>query len=408
MDITKRLFAPIAVQDRENRVVSVDLAAFITRLLLFDTYILQSIWLEDLILLQHSCRTAGLALLIESGALKFQCPGFTFGQTGQARSTFQSANPKRSLPLFHYEFSVLRVQGAEEKLEGTLSTLNPGLRAELIKGRVLEPPDYSKSVFESWYRDLTSSLLNTAVQIELRRLGIIPVLHDLRVKQKADDEFAVENDLRRRYRLPDLEAHRIIESAMIALGRMDDRIASMQAYSALSGFSEKDRGLFDAKLGATVSSVIPASDEQQFSRVTALKGLPVPEFGSSVVDVHKLLKVRETDECKAFKEWLSGSKSLSDKELRERVSGFGKRIRQAVHSKVGRAVRFVISNGLGIGLGLASAPGGVVAGVALSAVDSFLLETLMPKDAVISFLSESYPSLFKPTGQIKPLKVRRT
>jgi hypothetical protein len=79
-----------------------------------------------------------------------------------------------------------------------------------------------------------------------------------------------------------------------------------------------------------------------------------------------------------------------------------------VHSKVGRAVRFVISNGLGIGLGLASAPGGVVAGVALSAVDSFLLETLMPKDAVISFLSESYPSLFKPTGQIKPLKVRRT
>ena len=110
MDIPRRLFAPIAVQDRENRVVSVDLPAFITRLLLFDTYILQSIWLEDLILLQHSFGTAGLSQLFESGALKFQCAGFTIGQTGQPRSTFRSGQP--SLPLFNYQFSVIRVQGA--------------------------------------------------------------------------------------------------------------------------------------------------------------------------------------------------------------------------------------------------------------------------------------------------------
>jgi hypothetical protein len=114
-----------------------------------------------------------------------------------------------------------------------------------------------------------------------------------------------------------------------------------------------------------------------------------------------LLKIRESDECRAFKEWLSGSKALSDKELRERVSGFGRRIRQSVHSKVGKAVRFVVSNGLGIGLGLVSGPVGLVAGVAVSAADSFLLERLIPKDSVISFLSESYPSLF-----MRPEKTR--
>jgi hypothetical protein len=339
-DIQRRLFGPVAIQDRENRVISVDLAAFTTRLLLFDTYILQSIWLEDLILLQHSFGTSGLSQLFEAGALKFQCAAFTFGQTGQTRYKFKSEDPRPSLPLFNYQFSVLRVQGEEEKVNQTLAALDPGLRAELIKGRVLVPADYSKKVFEAFYRDLTSDLLNSAVQIELRRMGFIPVSHHLHVEQREDDEFAVENDLSRRYLLPDVQAHRIIETAMMALGRLDERIASMEAYSALSGLSEKDRALLDAKLGAIAALIVTTSSQQEFSRVATVKGLPLPEYGLSVVDVKTLLKIRESDECRSFKHWLSGSEALSAKELRERVSGFARKIRQAVHSRVGRAVRF--------------------------------------------------------------------
>jgi hypothetical protein len=91
---------------------------------------------------------------------------------------------------------------------------------------------------------------------------------------------------------------------------------------------------------------------------------------------------------------------MPKKELRERVSGFSRRIQQAVHSRVGKAVRFVVSNGLSIGLGFIPPQPvvGLVAGVAVGALDAFLLERLIPKDAVICFLSESYPSLFKPPG----------
>jgi hypothetical protein len=353
-------------------------------------------------LLQHSFGTAGLAQLLESGALKFQCPAFTFGQIGQARSAFTPPAPARpTLPLFNYQFSVLRVQGAEERLDRTLAGLDSGLRAELLKNRVLEPEDYSKTVFEAFYRDLTSDLFDSTVKIELRRMGIIPVSHHLRVEQREDDEFAVENDLRRKYLLVDMDAHKLIESAMMALGRMDERIVCMRAYSALTGLSKQDKGLLDAKVGATAGLIVSTSCEQEFSRVTALKGLPIPEYGSTIVDVKTLLKIRESDECLAFKEWLSGSVALSDKELRERVSGFGRKIRQAVHSKIGRAVRFVISNGLGIGLGFVSPPVGLVGGVAVSAADSFLLGRLMPKDAVISFLSKSYPSLFMSARKAK-------
>jgi hypothetical protein len=263
------------------------------------------------------------------------------------------------------------------------------------------PPDYSKIVFEAFYRDLMTELLNSAVQIELRRRGIIPVSHRLQIEQRQDDEFGVDNDLARRYLLPGVEAHRIIESAMMALGRLSERLASMRAYSALAGFSDSDNKLLDAKIGALASLVSPESQERVFSRIAALKGLPVPEYGSTTVDAKTLLKIRESDECRAFKQWLSGSEALSDKELRERVSGFSRRIRQAVNSRVGKAVRFVVSNGLGIGVSLVSPPSGVVAGLALGVVDSFLLERLMPKDAVVSFLSESYPSLFKPAKETR-------
>jgi hypothetical protein len=145
--------------------------------------------------------------------------------------------------------------------------------------------------------------------------------------------------------------------------------------------------MLEAKLALTASVYVDTSSERQFSRVIALKGLPVPEYGSSVIDVSKLLKIRDSDECRAFKDLLSRSEAMSDNELRERLSGLGRRIRQAVNSRVGKAFKFVVSNGLGI-----VHP---VAGVAFSAVDAFLIERLIPKDSVLSFLSESYPSLFK-------------
>lgn len=393
MNIGRKLFAPIAIQDRQNRVLSVDLPAFVTRLLLFDQYILQSVWLEDLILLQHSLGTSGLSHLLESQALKVYCPAFTFGQTGQARPALRP-NPMPPLPLFNYEFSSLRVQGAEEKIERTLATLDSGLRKVLVKARLLEPADYPKTLFDAFYRDLKTELLDFAVRARLRRFGIIPVSHKLSLEQISEDQFSVENDLAHRYLLPRPEVHRIIESAMMALGSLDERIAKMRAHSAITGLSQDDRSLLDAKLGLTASLVDPMSHERAFSRLVALKGLPVPEYGSSVVDIKALLKIRDSDECRAFKEWLSGSEKLSEKELRERVSGFGRRIQQTVHSRVGKALRFVVSTGLGVTLGAVSPVYGAAAGIALNATDFFLLERLVPKDAVISILSEGYPSLF--------------
>ena len=56
----------------------------------------------------------------------------------------------------------------------------------------------------------------------------------------------------------------------------DDRIASLQVHSTLAGLTDDDVALHDAKLGTIASFVALASNGLRFSKVVALKGLPIP------------------------------------------------------------------------------------------------------------------------------------
>jgi hypothetical protein len=53
-------------------------------------------------------------------------------------------------------------------------------------------------------------------------------------------------------------------------------------------------------------------------------------------------------------------------------------------------MRFIVSNGLSFVPGVSA-----LAGLGASAIDTFILDRIAPKDAVVSFLSENYRSLFK-------------
>jgi len=64
--------------------VCVDLAAFLARLLIFKTYILQSVWLEDLTFRARTLGDSGLQQLLSVDALKIHCESYTIGQPGQA------------------------------------------------------------------------------------------------------------------------------------------------------------------------------------------------------------------------------------------------------------------------------------------------------------------------------------
>ena len=175
----------------------------------------------------------------------------------------------------------------------------------------------------------------------------------------------------------------------------EDRIASPQVHFTLAGLTDNHVSLPDAKRGTIASFFALASNKLRFSKVVALKGLPIPGSVRVWWTLRRRSKSENQTNAGHFRQLLSGSETLSENESHERLDGFGRQSRQVVDSTAGKAVRPVFSSRLGCGLGLISPGAGLVGGAAIGAVHSFLLERVMPKDVVIGFLSESHASLFK-------------
>src|SRR6185437_5468955 len=97
--MTNRLLAPVALQGEGNKVFAVDASALVTRLLLFPTYILQSVQLDELPLLIRLFGERGLIRLFEVGALKILFETYTLAQLGQARADLNLTGNNRRLPL---------------------------------------------------------------------------------------------------------------------------------------------------------------------------------------------------------------------------------------------------------------------------------------------------------------------
>jgi len=66
------------------------------------------------------------------------------------------------------------------------------------------------------------------------------------------------------------------------------------------------------------------------------------------------------------------------------------KVRLSVQTLPGKAIRLLTTTGIG-----SIPPIGLIAGFVASAVDTFLLEKMLPKSGVVAFLSNLYPSVFE-------------
>jgi hypothetical protein len=390
--ISRRLLAPAAIQDAHNNVVSIDLGSVVRRLILFDTYILQSVWLEDLRLLTVTFGDDGLTELMNAGALGVYCESFTVGETGRVRADLNFRDNNQRLPLGSYSFSVLRVQNPEQKIQRALERFSPNLRqATASRLLAIDPKEFTKQVFDGFYGDLRqdSEIVSRAVSLELRRLGIKPKGLSVCIEQVGPEDFRVNHNLETIYGLSEKKSHDVVCRGLLAIAGLNQRIAEMLTHSSLSGVNDEDLPLLEGKMRLIVR-LAGHEAETKYQRVIGLAGLPNPSFGRMRIDAQKLLKLRDSDECRAFRDWLAGTPDLSDHEIVERLRSVRARIAEFFGSTAGRLTRFIVAGGLSyiphVGLAL---------GPTVSAVDMFLLEKLAPKDSIVSFLSNSYPNLFQ-------------
>ena len=421
-DLRKNLIGPCASVDPNSQEVHVDLAALIRRLLLFDTYILQSTRLREFPAIVAGLGYEQTMELLSSNVLKIHCDTLTIGQVGQwaAGGVRQGKGP---LPLGSFSFALLKIPEDEDIENGSpasarTATIAPGIRNRQeyihsclqqlhtipslsqkqvikLKQRVVGafvtlPRSRGRDTGGQLNEDLRagSPIITHVLQRSLKERHNIDVpLSELEIRISPLDEtdFRVETNIER-FGLDTLEAHKVVEHALLGVGGLNQRVEEMSTYNAISGCLDAECPLFMRKLGFLLERCRPGADEAQFQRLLELRGLP--EFLPAIdkLDVPKLLSIRDSAEAREFRAWLASIDSAPDDEVRRRVGSLTAKIGNAVQSKPGKAARFVTTTGLGL---LAPVAGGIA-----GAIDTFLVEKILPKSGIWTFLNKLYPSIF--------------
>lgn len=413
MDIRKRLIAPFAQVSTTDETLTVDLSSFVLRLLLFEKYICASIRLREIPFLIEAFGYEAIRALLSSKAIDIHCDLVGMAQVGQAK-VLESREKKGILPLGSFSFSTFRYADRTKfiheslqpfhKIEGLKHKDIVRLKRDVVS-RILpistQADDDTLQQFKSDLRSNVPSIKSAVIQAFKHKVGvdIIPSDLSIHIHQIDDDDFRAESNLVKDFKLTDKEAHEVVQGGLLTVNRLNRPVAEMKAYSALSGFQEAELPMFDEKLSFILRTISPKAQEERLQRVFAIKGFRDLDdlISRGQVDLEKLLEVRETKECREFRDWLWSIDSVTDAEIEERINSLREKLSWFTHGTGGKSVRWLASTGIGLIPGV----GAIVSG-ATGLLDTFLLEKILPAPGAISFLNSMYPSIFREDPRITP------
>jgi hypothetical protein len=393
MSIRQSIFGQVAAQ-AGSQPLSVDFGLLLPRLLFFDTVIVKSVGLQEIPFLVRAFGKTGFLQLIDSGILKFSSELMVI-------ITDVAHNGVRELPLSQFSFGVAQIADREAFLKRGLQGLQgiPGLKnperaameETLITGLVRPGSDHGAQIQAQIELDLRNNTpaLKAAILEQLKIKGVESDRQlEVRVEEIRERVFRVVTNLNDNFGLSEQQTHEILQPSIGAVANLNQRIADMVAYSAITGFADAEAPLLFGKFAGIIAPQNPKPIEEQFARVITIANLPDFVTGRRI-DVERLLRARESAECLEFRAWLSKLEGLSDTQIAEMVGGVRNEAAFMIRSDLGRKLRFAITTAIGLipGPGLLVGP---VAGV----VDSFLVERMFPTSGVFAFLKQTYPSLF--------------
>jgi hypothetical protein len=396
MEINRRLIGVSAVLSVEQKVTDVDISGLIRRLLLFDKYVLVSIRLQEFPLLVKYLGFEGLRDLLSAKLIEVRCECLQLTQTAQSGLFGDPV-----LPFFTYRFHWIDSHDRRKYIHDCLQCLHGApdlhrkqvarLKRDIVSAIHQFPEDARSQLFPAFQEELLQSprLVKTSVGLVVRtRLGLMDVPFSLAVHQEAQDTFRVETDLHDRLRISEASAHKIVEEGIMGIAHLSQTVGEMKAYSAISGFRDEELPLFRHKLDFLADIASSQTRERSFQRVIDVAGLPHFPTDEGMIDVERLMKIRDSSEAREFRDWLGGIGQANEKEIKDRVAGLRAKTGLTVSSLAGRAMRFLVTTALGI------MPRAVVPAVAISVLDQFVLDKFLPRSGIAAFVNELYPSIF--------------
>ena len=377
---------------------SVDTAKLLRYLFLFDRVIIHSSRLREFNILASELGPTGLFALLRSGAVRVHCHGLTTAQTGQS----DIGGRKVPLPYGSYSFRSVSVADRKEYLHACFQNVTPGhnlthkqsirLKGE-IANALLDPVEsVEKNMEGQLLADLRSTVphIVTALQIELRSThGISVRSTDLKLKLHELDErdFRVDSNLQALTALDGVARHKVTERALLTVGGLNQRLAEMNGYGAMTDLWYRDLPLLGSKL-RYLGQIAPEEQDRALATVLSLPGLPdiSESLAQGRVDIERFLEIRDSEDGREFRRWFRGRGPNDIALLTNRWEQLRYKLGALIGTPRGKMVRFLLSTGAGL------IPG---AGFAAGAVDSFLLEKCLPKWQPLAFLQHSYTSVFR-------------
>ena len=396
MDVRQAVLGEIAIRSGRD-VASIDVGVLVRRLILFNTVIVRSFRLRELPLLVRTFGKTGIQELLQSGVLKFCCE-FTSVITDIHR------NGVRFAPAEHFTFGIAAAADRDGDLRKELRGLQgvAGLKnnernaiEEAVWNSLVRPPDtFGADLLQQIDTDLrtNSPSLKAAILDQLRQefihLDLAHRILEISVEEPQQRMFHIKTTIPQDFGLSPEKTHLLLQRSITAVANLNHRLADMVAYSALTGFLESEAPLLFGKVAGILAPQNPKIAEEQFKRVIEIAD--VPDFKAGLkVDVEKLMKLRDSEECRDFRGWLSTVEDISDEEIRKMAGGMKNKLATLAGSSRGKAVRLAATTLIGL-----VPVAGLVLGPAAGAIDSFLVDRVLPRSGILAFLADMYPSLF--------------
>ena len=363
----------------------------IERLLLFDGYVLRTVRFKEIPFLVKGLGYDQTLELLDSGLIQFRCEVTQIGSERDAelkklkKPTFSLiwieahdwdkyfsdclADVHANLSLPDGKWLELR-----SRIEKCVRPVQPSIRQDIGLGFV-------------GTLDSASDVLAESIRLagRRRRTPLVFPAFETRV-ERIDDLIHVESDLSRK-RIPHEELWEIFRDGLMGIGSLEQTIGEMKNYEALGGFNPEELPVFEKKMSGLARLAYAGNVEKRITRVAKLTGLPRFSPEKMLLNVDKLLRARESDDLCLFRDWLATSDGLTDETVREMLRGYRAVVSNFVRGGSVTMSRLMIEGILGL-----FQP---IAGIALSVLDTFLIEKLLPRSGPAAFVNNTYPSLFQ-------------
>lgn len=251
-NIRKKYIGPCYTFNEINKGQKVDLTAFVLRLLLFDTYILDSNDLSEFDSFIKYFGYGGIKEILSSGAVRIHSEDHAVAQTGQTglgfRGKKKDGSPKDLLPLNSYSFDIIytdRKKSMHEKMQ-RIHRIKELKQREAIKLNKLiannlvwypqESNNYILKQLLDDFRNNTSNIKKAMGSKVKEKLGVAVLPNeDFTLTIEVDDEndVHVTSELSQNFNFDEHTVHEIIGSALLAIGGLNKRIETMRHFQRL-------------------------------------------------------------------------------------------------------------------------------------------------------------------------------